>query len=128
MDDVLVWSRQLHPHGGATAPATRAATAAEVSAWLRAARVALDETAVAQAVVQHNALGLQELAQFVAHHPAGESAVLDVLLGLGIGMGDHLLLALLEPGASIGDAVHSALREHMSGRLVDRACHGGHRR
>src|SRR5437867_10445368 len=97
MDDVLVWACQLHPQRGATAPATRAAPAAEVGARLRATRVALDETAVAQAVVQHNSLGLQELAQFVAHHPASEPAVLDVLLGQGLGMGDHLLLALLEP-------------------------------
>src|SRR5215831_11355130 len=80
MDDVLVWACQLHPQGGATAPASRAAAAAEVGAWLCAARVALDETAIAQAVVQHNGLGLQELAQFIAHHPASESAVLDVLL------------------------------------------------
>src|SRR5262249_61226763 len=70
MDDVLVWACQLHTQGGATAPAARAAAAAEVGAWLRAARVALDETAIAQAVVQHNGLGFQELAQFIAHHPA----------------------------------------------------------
>src|SRR5215467_9493286 len=79
MDDVLVWACQLHPQGGTTAPATRAAAAAEVGTWLRAARVALDETAIAQAVIQHDGLGLQELAQFVAHHSASESAVLDVL-------------------------------------------------
>src|SRR4030095_8886012 len=81
MDDVLVWSCQLHPQGGATTPAARAAAAAEVGAWLRAARVTWDETTVAQAVVQHNGLGLQELAQFIAHPPASESAVLAVLLG-----------------------------------------------
>jgi len=54
MNNVLVWSCQLHPQGGATAPTTSAAAAAEVGARLRAACVALDETAVAQAVVQHN--------------------------------------------------------------------------
>src|SRR5215510_13156817 len=84
MDDILVWSCQLHPQGGATAPAARAAAAAEVGAWLRAARVALDETAVAQAIVQHNGVGLQELTQLIAHHPAGEPAVLEILLGQGL--------------------------------------------
>src|SRR5215510_11072846 len=88
MNDVLVWSGQLYPQGGATAPAARAATATEVGARLCAARVALDETAIAQAIVEHNGLGLQQLAQFVAHHPAGEPAVLDVLLGLGISISD----------------------------------------
>src|SRR5262245_3199013 len=128
MDDVLVWSCQLYPQGCATTPTTRAAAAAEVSTWLRAARVALDETAIAQAIVQYNGLGLQQLAQFIAHHPAGESAMPDVLLGQGISMGDHLLLALLEPGAPVGDTAQSALREHVSGSLVDCARHSSNGR
>ena len=87
MDDVVVGSCQLHAERGPAAPATGAAAAAKVCAWLGAARVALDETAVAQAVVQHNGLGLQELAQFIAPPPASELAVLNILLGQGIGTG-----------------------------------------
>src|SRR5947209_19808420 len=76
MNDVLIGPCQLYPKGGAAAPSTGAAAAAEVRAWLGAARVALDEAAVAQAVVQHNRTGLHQLAQFIAQHPAGEPAVL----------------------------------------------------
>src|SRR6266511_5258560 len=90
MDDVLVWSCQLHTKRGAAAPATGAAAAAEVSAWLDAARIALYEAAVAQSVVQHDGVGLLQLAQLLAHHPAGELAVLDILLGKGIFTGNHL--------------------------------------
>src|SRR5574341_1407486 len=99
MDDVLVWACQLGPKRGAAAPATGAAAAPEVRAWLGPTRIALDQATVAQRVIQYNSIGLHQLAQFVAYHPAGEPAVLNVLLSQGIGMGDHLPLALLQPRA-----------------------------
>src|SRR5262245_10019808 len=115
MNDILVWACQLHPKGGTAAPATGAAAAAEIRAGLRAAGVVLDEAAVAQTVVQHNGTGLYELAQFIAHHPTGEPAVLDVFLGQRLSVGDHLLLALLQPRTPVSDAAHVTLREQARG-------------
>src|SRR5882724_88344 len=126
MDDVVVGSCQLHAERGPAAPATGAATAAKVRTWLGAARIALDEATVAQAVVQHNSIRRQQLAQLVPHHPSSELAMLDIFLGRGLFTRDDLALALLQPCAAVGNAAHSTLHQHAGGSLVNRTGYSGY--